>query len=86
MSCVCVLCACTPAIHRTHSYDHSALFIPLQAAVESFARFGAVWKRYGMLPEVFYPKSGIGRSQDDYPLRPEFAESNYFLLKATGDR
>ncbi|XP_037070597.1 ER degradation-enhancing alpha-mannosidase-like protein 1 [Pollicipes pollicipes] len=54
----------------------------VEEAICHHALFYAIWKRYGALPERF----NWQRSQPDvlfYPLRPELAESTYFLYQAT---
>ncbi|CAI5970878.1 unnamed protein product [Closterium sp. NIES-64] len=46
----------------------------------------AVWKRFSFLPELFsVTASAVHPVERGYPLRPEMAESAYFLFKATGN-
>jgi len=58
----------------------------LDEARPLFDKFYAIWRRYGFLPEAFNlasdePQQGLGQ----YPLRPELAESAFFLHRSTGD-
>lgn len=51
-----------------------------------FERFFSVWRKYGFVPEAYNvethaPQPGLGQ----YPLRPELAESAFYLYRATGD-
>lgn len=46
----------------------------------------SVWRKYGFVPEAFNVQTG--EPQDglkQYPLRPEMAESAFYLHRATGD-
>ena len=57
----------------------------LDEAKPLFDKFFSIWKRYGFLPEALNlltdePQAGLGQ----YPLRPELAESSFFLYRATG--
>lgn len=54
----------------------------LEEAVCHHAFFYAVWKRYGALPERFNWHLNKAEVMF-YPLRPELAESTYFLYRAT---
>ncbi|CAI5526972.1 unnamed protein product, partial [Closterium sp. Naga37s-1] len=46
----------------------------------------AVWKRFSFLPELFsVTASAVHPVERGYPLRPEMAESAYFLFQATGN-
>eukprot|EP01132_Coremiostelium_polycephalum_P005766 gene5766-7175_t len=48
--------------------------------------FHAVWRRYGFIPEGYNLISGnVQPGQKGYPLRPELAESLYYLYKASRD-
>ena len=58
----------------------------LEEARPLFEKFYSVWRRYGFLPEAFNlalnePQQGLGQ----YPLRPELAESAFFLHRSTGE-
>lgn len=58
----------------------------LDEARPLFDKFYGIWQRYGFLPEAFNlatnePQQGLGQ----YPLRPELAESAFFLHRSTGD-
>ncbi|KAJ2964284.1 hypothetical protein NQZ79_g763 [Umbelopsis isabellina] len=60
------------------------LYGDLEMAIKSHLTFYNVWKKYQGLPERY------NFALDDveigfYPLRPEFAESTYFLYRATKD-
>ncbi|GJP31321.1 hypothetical protein CLOM_g11871 [Closterium sp. NIES-68] len=47
----------------------------------------AVWQKFSFLPELFsLTASAVHPVERGYPLRPEMAESAYFLFKATGNR
>ena len=54
----------------------------LDNAICFHALYFAIWKKFGLLPERF----NWNLKMPDvyfYPLRPEFAESTYFLYRAT---
>lgn len=52
----------------------------------SFDAFFSVWRRYGFTPEGFnIVNDSPHLDYDSYPLRPELAESAYYLYKATRD-
>ncbi|KAJ1495828.1 glycoside hydrolase [Baffinella frigidus] len=62
------------------------LYGDLPAAEELFDRFFGIWRQYGFVPEAYnvgtgQPQPGMGQ----YPLRPELAESAFYLYRATGD-
>ncbi|CAI5929414.1 unnamed protein product [Closterium sp. NIES-64] len=55
-------------------------------AARSHRAFFSVWRRYGFTPEGFnLAQSAVQPGQTSYPLRPELAESTYWLYKATRD-
>uniref|UniRef100_A0A803MN72 alpha-1,2-Mannosidase n=1 Tax=Chenopodium quinoa TaxID=63459 RepID=A0A803MN72_CHEQI len=55
-------------------------------AIRTHAAFYSVWKRYGFTPEGFNLATlNVQQGQKSYPLRPELAESTYWLYKATRD-
>ena len=56
----------------------------LDAAVEHHAFYYGMWLKYGALPERFNLQLGLPEVKF-YPLRPEFAESTYYLYLATKD-
>uniref|UniRef100_A0A8C2JR56 alpha-1,2-Mannosidase n=1 Tax=Cyprinus carpio TaxID=7962 RepID=A0A8C2JR56_CYPCA len=55
----------------------------LKPAIETHEMLYQVTKRHNFLPEAFTTEFRVHWGQ--HPLRPEFAESTYFLYKATGD-
>ncbi|CAI7853451.1 unnamed protein product [Closterium sp. NIES-54] len=58
----------------------------IDRAARSHRAFFSVWRRYGFTPEGFnLAQSAVQPGQTSYPLRPELAESTYWLYKATGD-
>mmetsp|Transcript_24831 Transcript_24831/g.59085 ORF Transcript_24831/g.59085 Transcript_24831/m.59085 type:complete len:543 (+) Transcript_24831:178-1806(+) len=62
------------------------LYGDLEEAKALFQRFFGVWTQYGFVPEAFNlltnaPQEGLGQ----YPLRPELAESAFYLYRATGE-
>lgn len=55
-------------------------------AIRTHAAFYSVWKKYGFTPEGFNLATlSVQQGQKSYPLRPELAESTYWLYKATRD-
>ena len=54
----------------------------LDEAICFHALYFAIWKKFGVLPERFNWNLKLPDVLF-YPLRPEFAESNYFLYQAT---
>ena len=54
----------------------------LDEAICFHAIYYAVWKKFGVLPERFNWNMKLP-DVNFYPLRPEFAESTYFLYRAT---
>lgn len=56
----------------------------LDAAVEHHAFYYGLWLKYGVLPERFNLQLKVPEVKF-YPLRPEFAESTYYLHRATKD-
>ncbi|KAK9664648.1 hypothetical protein RND81_14G058300 [Saponaria officinalis] len=58
----------------------------IDPAIRTHAAFFGVWKRYGFTPEGFNLATlSVQHGQKSYPLRPELAESTYWLYKATRD-
>ncbi|XP_068464757.1 alpha-mannosidase I MNS5 isoform X2 [Phaseolus vulgaris] len=58
----------------------------LSAANSSHREFFHVWKRYGVLPERYLlDHQMIHPTEKYYPLRPELAESTFYLYQATKD-
>mmetsp|Transcript_34240 Transcript_34240/g.78128 ORF Transcript_34240/g.78128 Transcript_34240/m.78128 type:complete len:509 (-) Transcript_34240:63-1589(-) len=62
------------------------LYGDLDMAKETFKAMHTVWKEHGFVPEALHlgsmkPQPGMGQ----YPLRPELAESAFYLWRATGD-
>ncbi|XP_051956448.1 ER degradation-enhancing alpha-mannosidase-like protein 3 isoform X2 [Xyrauchen texanus] len=55
----------------------------LKPAIETHEMLYQVTKQHNFLPEAFTSEFRVHWGQ--HPLRPEFAESTYFLYKATGD-
>ncbi|XP_028647319.1 ER degradation-enhancing alpha-mannosidase-like protein 3 isoform X1 [Erpetoichthys calabaricus] len=55
----------------------------LKPAIETHEMLYQVTKKHKFLPEAFTTEFRVHWGQ--HPLRPEFAESTYFLYKATGD-
>ncbi|KAE8812822.1 ER degradation-enhancing alpha-mannosidase-like protein 1 [Hordeum vulgare] len=56
------------------------------AANLSHREFYNVWQRFGVLPERYLLDYGILHPTEKYyPLRPEFAESTFYLYQATRD-
>jgi len=54
----------------------------LEEAICSHALYYAIWQKFGLLPERYNWNMKLPDVLF-YPLRPEFAESNYFLYQAT---
>ncbi|XP_074304324.1 alpha-mannosidase I MNS4 isoform X2 [Silene latifolia] len=58
----------------------------IEPAIRTHAAFYGVWRRYGFTPEGFNLATlSVQHGQKSYPLRPELAESTYWLYKATRD-
>eukprot|EP00002_Diphylleia_rotans_P016763 TRINITY_DN3256_c0_g1_i7.p1 TRINITY_DN3256_c0_g1~~TRINITY_DN3256_c0_g1_i7.p1 ORF type:complete len:299 (-),score=37.87 TRINITY_DN3256_c0_g1_i7:1206-2102(-) len=58
----------------------------IQEASRTLKSFFTVWRRYGFVPEGFNLMHGVVQSkQEAYPLRPELAESLYFMYRYTLD-
>eukprot|EP00249_Psilotum_nudum_P014898 c25057_g1_i2 orf=71-1792(-) len=56
------------------------------AANATHREFFGVWEKYGVLPERYLLDRGmLHPTERYYPLRPEFAESTFFLYQATKD-
>lgn len=50
------------------------------------AEYGAAFRQFGFLPELFSPSNRQAHPREkSYPLRPEHAESAFLLHRATGD-
>uniref|UniRef100_A0A4W3JLL5 alpha-1,2-Mannosidase n=1 Tax=Callorhinchus milii TaxID=7868 RepID=A0A4W3JLL5_CALMI len=56
----------------------------IRPAIETHEMLYQVTKKHNFLPEAFTTDFRVHWAQ--HPLRPEFAESTYFLYKATGDK
>ncbi|KAG0203390.1 alpha mannosidase-like protein [Mortierella sp. NVP41] len=56
----------------------------LESAIKNHLYYYNIWRKYQAIPERF---NFVTQSVDisNYPLRPEFVESNYFLYRATKD-
>ncbi|KAG0091741.1 alpha mannosidase-like protein [Podila epicladia] len=56
----------------------------LESAIKNHLYYYNIWRRYQAIPERF---DFLSQAVDitNYPLRPEFIESNYFLYRATKD-
>ncbi|KAG0045884.1 alpha mannosidase-like protein [Gryganskiella cystojenkinii] len=56
----------------------------LESAIKNHLYYYNIWRKYQAIPERF---NFITQTVDisNYPLRPEFIESNYFLYRATKD-
>ncbi|KAF9287448.1 alpha mannosidase-like protein [Linnemannia elongata] len=56
----------------------------LESAIKNHLYYYNIWRKYQAIPERF---NFVSQSVDisNYPLRPEFVESNYFLYRATKD-
>eukprot|EP00002_Diphylleia_rotans_P029686 TRINITY_DN6059_c0_g1_i2.p1 TRINITY_DN6059_c0_g1~~TRINITY_DN6059_c0_g1_i2.p1 ORF type:complete len:523 (+),score=74.10 TRINITY_DN6059_c0_g1_i2:71-1639(+) len=57
----------------------------LHNAVQTFEAYFKLWRAYGFIPETFNVGQGSFGWGYGYPLRPELAESLYFLYQATGN-
>ncbi|KAK2355696.1 Glycosyl hydrolase family 47 protein [Trifolium repens] len=58
----------------------------ISAANSSHREFFYVWKRFGVLPERYLlDHQMLHPTEKYYPLRPEFAESTFYLYQATKD-
>ncbi|XP_038688325.1 alpha-mannosidase I MNS5 isoform X2 [Tripterygium wilfordii] len=58
----------------------------ISAANSSHREFFNVWKKFGLLPERYLlDHQMIHPTEKYYPLRPEFAESTFYLYQATKD-
>ena len=70
-----------PALHVNISYLQ-VLAGDIEEAICTHALHYSIWRKYGALPERFdfSPKEATVLF---YPLRPELAESTYFLYQAT---
>uniref|UniRef100_A0A8C4R6P3 alpha-1,2-Mannosidase n=1 Tax=Eptatretus burgeri TaxID=7764 RepID=A0A8C4R6P3_EPTBU len=55
----------------------------IQPAIQTHEMLYQITRRHNFLPEAFTTDFRVHWAQ--HPLRPEFAESTYFLYKATGD-
>jgi ER degradation enhancer, mannosidase alpha-like 1 len=56
----------------------------VQNAIKTHLTFWNLWKRHGGLPEV-YDQNYLVATSWQFPLRPEFVESTWYLYRATGD-
>jgi mannosidase alpha-like ER degradation enhancer 2 len=67
-------------------YSTQVLYGDLEPARALFAKFMSVWRKYGFVPEAFNVQTGEPQEGlKQYPLRPEMAESAFYLHRATGD-
>ncbi|KAI1319085.1 alpha mannosidase-like protein [Mortierella claussenii] len=75
-----------------HWVDSLSAFMPgvqvlggdLESAIKNHLYYYNIWRRYQAIPERFdFVKQTVAIA--NYPLRPEFIESNYFLYRATKD-
>ncbi|KAL3697129.1 hypothetical protein R1sor_011205 [Riccia sorocarpa] len=56
------------------------------AANETHRQFVQVWEKYGVIPERYlFDREIVHPTERYYPLRPELAESTFFLYQATKD-
>ena len=56
-------------------------------AMRTIRNYMQVWRKYGSVPEGFNIQLvNVQPFQESYPLRPELAESLYYLYKATHDK
>ncbi|KIY51587.1 alpha mannosidase-like protein [Fistulina hepatica ATCC 64428] len=56
----------------------------VQNAIKAHLMYFNLWRKHGGLPEVYDTNYKIATSQQ-YPLRPEFVESTWYLYRATRD-
>ncbi|TFK55771.1 alpha-mannosidase [Heliocybe sulcata] len=56
----------------------------LDNAIKSHLAFWNIWRRHAGLPEI-YDTNFMYATSLQYPLRPEFVESTWYLYRATGD-
>jgi hypothetical protein len=68
-----------------YSCDHDQTLLgDVAAANISHREFYNVWQRFGVLPERYLLDFGmLHPTEKYYPLRPEFAESTFYLYQAT---
>ncbi|KAF9109341.1 alpha mannosidase-like protein [Mortierella sp. AM989] len=75
-----------------HWVDSLSAFMPgvqvlggdLESAIKNHLYYYNIWRKYQAIPERFdFIQQTVAIS--NYPLRPEFIESNYFLYRATKD-
>ncbi|KAL2935978.1 Alpha-mannosidase I MNS5 [Bienertia sinuspersici] len=77
--CIC----CCPKIFQTWSM---VLVGDVAAANSSHREFFKVWERFGVLPERYLlDHQMLHPTEKYYPLRPELAESTFYLYQATKD-
>lgn len=89
-----------PQVHMNTGQITSATFESLQAfwpglqvligdiekASVTMHAFQSIWQEYGFVPEVFdLSLDTVSKGREQYPLRPEMAESLYYLYSATKD-
>ncbi|GBG76786.1 hypothetical protein CBR_g23002 [Chara braunii] len=59
----------------------------LEPAVRTHKAFYGVWRKFGFTPEGYnLGRGAVQPGQRSYPLRPELAESTYWLYRATNDQ
>ncbi|KAK3819877.1 MAG: alpha mannosidase-like protein [Benniella sp.] len=75
-----------------HWVDSLSAFMPgvqvlggdLESAIKNHLYYYNIWRKYQAIPERFdFVQQAVAIA--NYPLRPEFIESNYFLYRATKD-
>eukprot|EP01127_Copromyxa_protea_P010905 TRINITY_DN2708_c0_g1_i1.p1 TRINITY_DN2708_c0_g1~~TRINITY_DN2708_c0_g1_i1.p1 ORF type:complete len:766 (-),score=146.81 TRINITY_DN2708_c0_g1_i1:34-2331(-) len=62
-----------------------ALYGDLEEAIKNVIEIQALWRIYGVLPENFDLATGKVKPRTSYPLRPELAESFFYLSGAVPD-
>eukprot|EP00850_Spirogloea_muscicola_P013748 SM000095S24962 [mRNA] locus=s95:144540:149855:- [translate_table: standard] len=66
--------------------DIQAIVGDVEPAARTHRAFFSVWQRFGFTPEGFnLATSSVHPGQNSYPLRPELAESTYWLYKVMRD-
>ncbi|KAG6754037.1 hypothetical protein POTOM_042045 [Populus tomentosa] len=72
------------AIPHTYLESHAVLVGDIEAANSSHREFVHVWKKFGVLPERYLlDHQMVHPTEKYYPLRPELAESTFYLYQAT---
>jgi len=58
----------------------------IEPAAETMHAFQSIWREFGFVPELFdLSRDAVVVHREQYPLRPEMAESLYYLYSATRD-